>query len=99
MLKHSKLLTVTVPKAIYARIRSEAKRRKTTISGLVRDAFESYSKNPDELKNSIRSTVREEILQLKTFLLPSVSKEEQDDINKRYGTPKRNVVKVTHLAL
>ncbi len=96
MLKHSKLLTVTVPKATYARIRSEAKRRKTTISGLVRDAFESYSKTPDLLKENIRSTVREEILQLKTFLLPSVSKEEQDDIEKYYGTPRRNSVKTTH---
>ena len=96
MLKHSKLLTVTVPKATYTRIRSEAKRRKTTISGLVRDSFELYSKTPDALKESVRSAVREEILQLKTFLLPSVSKKEQDDIEKRYGAPRRNSAKITY---
>jgi len=42
MLKSSKLLTITVPKSTYTRIRSEARRRDTTISGLLREAFNSY---------------------------------------------------------
>jgi hypothetical protein len=46
MLKTSKLLTITVPKATYARIRVEASRRKSSISGLLRDAFDSYITYP-----------------------------------------------------
>lgn len=46
MLKTSKMLTVTVPKTTYARIRSEARRRSTTVSGLIRDAFDSYVTYP-----------------------------------------------------
>ncbi|MEK7649017.1 MAG: ribbon-helix-helix protein, CopG family [Patescibacteria group bacterium] len=99
MLKNSKLLTVTVPKATYTRIRSEAKKRRTSISGLVRDAFESYAGKPAGLEEDLRSAVREEILQLKTFLLPAISQEEQKDIEKRYGTPKRVSVKQARYSL
>ena len=42
MLKTTKLLTITVPKITYKEIQSEAKKRKTTVSGLLRTAFSSF---------------------------------------------------------
>jgi len=44
MLKKSKLLTITVPKSTYTRIHTEATKRKSSVSGLLRDAFESYTR-------------------------------------------------------
>lgn len=49
MLKTSKLLTVTVPKKTFADIRKEAKKRQTTISGLLRDAFFFYTQGEGEV--------------------------------------------------
>lgn len=60
MLKKSKLLTITVPKATYTRIRTEAIKRKSSISGMLRDAFESYTRysgtlySDQELQNIIQ---------------------------------------------
>lgn len=71
MLKTSKLLTVTVPKATYTRIRSEARRRNTTVSGLIRDAFDSYVIYPPrdytdaEIKDFIKRDQLPEKLRLK----------------------------------
>lgn len=42
MLKTAKMLTITVPKSTYATIRSEAKKRNETISGMLRKAFDLY---------------------------------------------------------
>lgn len=42
MLKTSKMMTITVPKATFAAIRSEAKKRNETISGILRKAFDTY---------------------------------------------------------
>lgn len=49
MLKTSKLLTVTVPKKTFADIRKEAKKRQTTVSALVRDAFFAYTQGEGEV--------------------------------------------------
>lgn len=49
MLKTTKLLTITVPKAIYREIQGQAKKRKTTISGLMRTAFISFTQQDDTL--------------------------------------------------
>lgn len=43
MLKNSKLLTITVPKATYTAIRQAARKRQETISGMLRNAFEAYT--------------------------------------------------------
>ncbi len=43
------MLTVTVPKATYRRIRSEANKRDETISGMLRNAFELYVQTTSEL--------------------------------------------------
>lgn len=48
MLKTSKLLTITVPKKTFVDIRKEAKKRQTTVSALVRDAFFSYTQGEGE---------------------------------------------------
>lgn len=49
MLKTSKLLTITVPKATYAVIRKTAKDRQETVSGMLRNAFDQYISNDTEL--------------------------------------------------
>ncbi len=49
MLKTSKLLTITVPKATYKEIQGEAKKRKSTISGLMRTAFVFFVEQDDNL--------------------------------------------------
>lgn len=49
MLKTSKLLTVTVPKATYSSIRKEAQKRNETVSGLLRRAFDLYKNTPIQL--------------------------------------------------
>ena len=43
------MLTITVPKATYRRIRSEAEKRDETISGMIRKAFELYVQTNGEL--------------------------------------------------
>lgn len=42
MLKTSTMMTITVPKATSLTIRSEAKKRNETISGILRKAFDAY---------------------------------------------------------
>lgn len=49
MLKNSKMLSVTVPKKTLADIRKEAKKRQTTVSGLLRDAFFFYTQGEGEV--------------------------------------------------
>jgi hypothetical protein len=53
MLKTSKLLTITVPKATYQVIHSEAKRRRTTISGMLRQAFTDYVENDTNIYSDV----------------------------------------------
>lgn len=49
MLKTTKLLTITVPKSTYSAIRHEAKKRRDTVSGMLRKAFVQYIENDTEL--------------------------------------------------
>ena len=78
MLKNSKLLTITVPKETYRKIQLEAKIRKTTVSGLVRDAFDSYSDEREKLYAS--SLIRR---YMKADILPKKLKNELDAILKK----------------
>lgn len=75
MLTTSKLLTITVPKTTYTRIRTEASRRKSSISGLLRDAFESYTRYSGTLYS-------DQELQdiIKRDQLPAKFRKELDDI-------------------
>ena len=49
MLKTSKLLTITVPKPFLRKIRFESKRRDTSISELLRNAFDFYTEDIPEV--------------------------------------------------
>ena len=45
------------------------------------------------VKESVREALESQIMKLRAFALPGVSKKEQKDIEKRYGTPSRNPAK------
>jgi hypothetical protein len=47
MPKTAKMMSVTVPPSVYIRIKREAKKRETSISGLLRTAFEAYVSDDD----------------------------------------------------
>lgn len=53
--------------------------------------------NETELKSLIKESLKEvlenELIRLRAFALPEVSKKEQKDIEKRYGSPSRKRVK------
>ncbi len=45
------------------------------------------------MKESMREVMKTEIMRLRAFVLPEVSKREQKDIEKRYGSPSRKAGK------
>lgn len=49
------------------------------------------------VKESVREAVSAEFTKLSAFLLPYVSKEEQRDVERRYGKPSRRSVSVHRL--
>lgn len=49
MARTSQLLTITVPKATYARMKREAGRRQATVSGLLRTAFDCLTDESTEV--------------------------------------------------
>lgn len=74
MLKTTKLLTITVPKATYREIQGEAKKRKTTVSGLLRTAFSSFVEKDTDLYSD---AYLEQI-----FKRDTISTKLQKDLNK-----------------
>lgn len=49
MSETSKIINITVPKKMHQRIRTEAKKRNTTVSSLLRESFETYTQIPKVL--------------------------------------------------
>ncbi len=45
------------------------------------------------VKESMKEVMKSELMQLRAFALPEVSKKEQKDIEKRYGKPSRKTQK------
>ncbi len=45
------------------------------------------------ISESVRKVLKEELMQLRAFAVPNISKAEQKDIEKRYGKPSRRVEK------
>lgn len=45
------------------------------------------------VKESIREVFNQELMKFRALLLPSISKKEQKDIERRYGKPVRQVAK------
>lgn len=73
MLKTTKLLSITVPKPVYREIHREAKKRNTTVSGLLRTAFEGYVQNFRQ-KSQTRETERILLDKISTELHKGVDK-------------------------
>jgi hypothetical protein len=49
MARTSQLLTITVPRATYAQMKREAVRRRSTVSGLLRTAFDRLANESTDL--------------------------------------------------
>jgi hypothetical protein len=47
-MKNAKMLTITLPTKTVTRLRSEARRKNETISGLLRRAFDLYTQHDQE---------------------------------------------------
>lgn len=43
------MLTITMPRPVYRRLKNQARQRQTTISGLLRQSFEYFTKRADEV--------------------------------------------------
>lgn len=46
------------------------------------------------IKQSVKEVLGAELMKLRAFVLPEVSREEQKDIEKRYGNPSRKRAKI-----
>lgn len=49
------------------------------------------------VKESIREVFNQELMKFRALLLPSISKKEQKDIEKRYGKPSRKIAKTIEI--
>lgn len=54
----------------------------------------SETKLKSLIKESVREVLENELIKLRAFALPEVSKKEQKDIEKRYGLPSRKKGKI-----
>lgn len=55
------------------------------------------NKLKDIVKEAVRDALEEETMKLRLLLIPFVSNEEQNDINKRYGKPLKGVARTLTL--
>ena len=51
------------------------------------------------IKQSVKEVLGTELMKLRAFVLPEVSREEQEDIEKRYGKPARKRAKTYALEI
>lgn len=51
------------------------------------------------IKESVREIFEQESIKFRALLMPSVSKSEQKDIEKRYGSPSRKTAKSIEITL
>lgn len=51
------------------------------------------------IKESLREVLGQELMKFRALLLPSVSQQEQKDVEKRYGQPSRRTAKTSEIEI